>query len=124
MYEFTVEHRTTLGGRRQQPDNKDHFDLVVEGEPRDENVSERLDAREEGENNPVHHPLDLKERTNLITNRQITAISNTHIFLDIPCADCFVRGVGGVEDPKEQSESGIKHRLQHKNRQKDDSQED
>lgn len=39
-------------------------DLVIEGEPEaDEEVGEGLEASEEGEHNPVHHPFYLQHKS-------------------------------------------------------------
>ena len=43
-------------GREHQPEDEDELELVVQREPSDEEVQERLDAAEEGECYPVGEP--------------------------------------------------------------------
>lgn len=112
MNELPVQRRTALCRRRQQPNDQDHFHLIVEGEPGEENVRECFYAREEGEHDPVHHPLDLKEIEIIDLSRSSIDIRQTYVFLHIARPYCLIRGVGGVKDAKEQSENGVKYRFQ------------
>lgn len=62
VHELAIESGTASGGRREQPEDEGHFDLIVERQPGEEYVSEGLNAGEKCKNNPVHHPLDLASR--------------------------------------------------------------
>lgn len=77
MHKLSVERRAAPCCRREQPEHEDDFDFIVEREPRQQNVGERLDAGEERKHYPIHHPFD--------------------IFFDIFGPDCFVRCIGGIE---------------------------
>ena len=40
-----------------EPENEDEFNLIVQRNPRQHDVQEKFDEREEGEDNPVGKPL-------------------------------------------------------------------
>jgi len=70
---------------REQVYQDDDLHLIVEREPPSkEEVCEGLESSEEGEDNPVHHPL--------------------HILFDVLGPDCLVAGVGGIEGSQAQGD--------------------
>jgi hypothetical protein len=84
MDELLVENRRALRHWTQQPKHDAHFDLVVEREPREENIAECLERDEARKHHPVHHP--------------------SHVFFDVFRADRFVGTVSRVECPENETE--------------------
>ena len=59
MHHLLVEEAGAARRGRQHPQYEQDLDLVVEREPGEEDVGERLQRGEQREHDPVHHPLDV-----------------------------------------------------------------
>lgn len=83
MHELAVQHRRPAGGGGQKPQHQQDLQLIVEGEPEGhEQVCDGLEAGEESEHDPVHHPF--------------------YIFFDVFSLDSFIGVVGGEEGAEHQ----------------------
>lgn len=85
MNKLLVEYWGSFSHRTQQPENDANFNFIVEWKPWQKHIAECLNGNEAWKHHPVHHP--------------------SNVFLDILCANRFIRAVSWIQCSKSEATS-------------------